>query len=65
MRFGFNPKEAFNKLQTVTKYSCFEKEMVQSFLKLKKEKLISALDEVNILLNNRLKFYAELKILAL
>ena len=65
MRFGFNPKEVFNKLQTVTKYGCFEKRDGSIISKVKEGETISTPEEVNILLKNSFKFYAIVKILAL
>ena len=56
MRFSLNPKEAFKKLQTVTKYHCFEKRDGSIISKVKEgETTISAPDEVNILLKNSLQ----------
>ena len=47
MRFSFNPKEAFKKLQTVTKYHCFEKRDGSIISKVKGgQTTISAPDEV-------------------
>ena len=47
---SFNPKEAFNKLQTVTKYRCFEKRDGSIISKVKEgETNISAPDEVYII----------------
>ena len=56
MRFSFNPKEAFNKLQMITKYGCFEKRDGSIISKVKEgEMTISAPDEVNTLLKNSLR----------